>query len=172
MCPPELDARIEALISFKARKLARGHGFRRRDEADIEQELWLHFLKRLGQHDPKRASQYTFAERVSANKITDLIRRANAQCRDRRREQYLEELPPRTFEQIHKRTAEAQRHTELRLDLDSVLSSLSEPDHAVALDLAEHSVADVTRRTGLSRQSVRTARRRIRRHLERCGVRG
>jgi hypothetical protein len=168
--PTDLDARIKELIRFKAKRLAGSPGFLRREEEGLRQELSLHVLDRMRRHDPARATRATYADRVLTSKVRDLVRRARAQRRDQRRVQSLEALPLRTVEELLARTLEAEHHADLRHDVPVVLAKLSDADRAVAVSLADHCVAEVTRRTGLSRQRVRSARLRARRQFENCEV--
>jgi RNA polymerase sigma factor (sigma-70 family) len=166
----DLDPRISEMIRFKAEKLANGPAFRRGDEEDIRQDLSLHLVERMRRHDPSRSSTYTYADRVLTNKVKDLVRRAHAQRRDFSRERRLEELPPRTLDDLHGHFSHVERQRDLRLDVTAALASLPQDDQGIALLLRDHSVAAATRLTGRSRQSVRTARGRVRKHLEACGV--
>jgi RNA polymerase sigma-70 factor (ECF subfamily) len=166
----DLDPRTSALISYKAKKLARTPGFARHEEEDIQQELALHVIERMRRFDPTRASAHTYADRVLASKVTDMVRRTQAQRRDHRRAQSLDALPPRTAVELTEKTFEATHHAELRHDVPIILAQLSATDRTVALSLAHQNVAEITRRTSLSRQQVRTARQRIRLQFEDCEV--
>jgi DNA-directed RNA polymerase specialized sigma24 family protein len=170
MPPRDLDPRITALIRLKAAQLARSPSFLRRDVEDIRQELSLHVVRRMPRHDRLRASEVTYADRILTNNVTDLVRRARAQRRDQSREVPADRLPVRGLEELRTKGWGHDRHVHLRLNLYDALAMLGEDDREIALSLVEQNVAEVCRRTGRSRQAVRSAKLRVRRHLERCGV--
>ena len=54
----------QSCVRFKARQLSRRSEFRRCDEDDLRQELWLLLLREAHRFDPRRASLNTFVDRV------------------------------------------------------------------------------------------------------------
>jgi RNA polymerase sigma-70 factor (ECF subfamily) len=162
--PTDIDPEAKELIRHKARRMAKGFGFRRADEADIRQELSLAAHLATMNYDPRRADAVTFYNAVIEHKAIDLLRRQVSRKRDPRRELLIDtslglgvQLDPRPA-------------TERRMDLGQALASLPPDDRDVAMALAEHTVMDVARRPGQSRERVRGARRRIRRHLSKRGL--
>lgn len=69
-----LPARTIRRIRFLASKLSRQNAVPGMDREDIEQDLVLDLLQRIGRHDPARASLETFAEHVLDNRVATLTR--------------------------------------------------------------------------------------------------
>ena len=160
-----LDPRSADLIRFKARQLAGRDEFLPGEQEDLEQELALHLVGRMRRYDPARASERTFADRVLTNRASGLLDHARARKRDRRREEpFVDGLPDRGLEELRERLWDAER-LDLELDLRDGLAALDEADREVAELLCVYSVAEVSRKTGLSRQRVRTICGRVREHL-------
>jgi hypothetical protein len=156
------DPRVAALIRYKARKLVGQHGFTRDDEEDLRQELALHVVKGLQRHDPARGSERTFADRIVTSKVASIIERARAQKRDRTRERLLSDDV-----EIVARSAPA---VDLLADVRRAVATLPLYLRPVASLLENHTQAEVARRTRLTRQQVRTMRKRIARHFRAHGL--
>jgi len=69
-----LPARTIKRIRFLASKLNRQNAVPGMDREDFEQDLVLDLLRRIGRHDPARASLETFAEHVLDNRVATLTR--------------------------------------------------------------------------------------------------
>lgn len=69
-----LPARTIRRIRFLASKLSRQNALPGMDREDLEQDLVLDLLQRIGRHDPTRASLETFAEHVIDNRVATLTR--------------------------------------------------------------------------------------------------
>ena len=69
-----LPARTIRRIRFLASKLNRQNAVPGMDREDLEQDLVLDLLQRIGRHDPARASLETFAEHVLDNRVATLTR--------------------------------------------------------------------------------------------------
>ena len=69
-----LPARTIRRIRFLASKLSRQNAVPGMDREDLEQDLVLDLLQRIGRHDPARASLETFAEHVIDNRVATLTR--------------------------------------------------------------------------------------------------
>lgn len=69
-----LPARTIRRIRFLASKLSRQNAVPGMDREDIEQDLVLDLLQRIGRHDPARARLETFAEHVLDNRVATLTR--------------------------------------------------------------------------------------------------
>ena len=69
-----LPARTIRRIRFLASKLSRQNALPAMDREDIEQDLVLDLLQRIGRHDPARACLETFAEHVLDNRVATLTR--------------------------------------------------------------------------------------------------
>ncbi len=141
------------------------HGFRRGDGDDLEQELALHWWLRRGRFDPSRSSLATFSEWVLTCKRLDLIRRAHSARRNRHNERHIEGVADSALvADVH------ESKWDLALDVRGAIESLGPPDRRVAVLLMSVGEAEVVRLTGLSRQQVRSAKRRINRHLRERGL--
>jgi DNA-directed RNA polymerase specialized sigma24 family protein len=161
--PRGLDPVVSALIKRKARRLAGTCGFTRSDVPDLEQELSMQFCLAAPRFDAARGRATENYERVLARKVRSIVRAATAECRDYRRHGLL-------LDTGHEPVAQ-ERPSDLRIDLSDALAALSPPDHNVAaLLMAGHTVADVGRALGSSRQRVRTACTRAGRRLTAAGV--
>jgi DNA-directed RNA polymerase specialized sigma24 family protein len=57
-------------------------GFRREDIPDIKQELLLEIYRQRENFDPERGNTTAFISQIVSNKITDIIRYQQANCRD------------------------------------------------------------------------------------------
>lgn len=69
-----LPARTIKRIRYLASKLCRQNAVPGMDREDFEQDLVLDLLRRIGRHDPARASLETFAEHVLDNRVATLTR--------------------------------------------------------------------------------------------------
>lgn len=76
------------LVQCKARQLVGKAGYTQDDVADIEQDLIKSLLACMPQFDPAKATLNTFADRVVGSRIVDLLRRRNAEIRNRGREAF------------------------------------------------------------------------------------
>jgi RNA polymerase sigma factor (sigma-70 family) len=165
---PDYDERLTAadaaLIRHKARRLIGHHGFTGHDIEDLEQDLCLHVLQRSDRFDPARGARHAFIATVIHNKIANILAGRTAQRRDRRREQLFGEMDDIAG-------ADEIRQRDLTLDVRVVVGRLPPDLRLVAGLLRENgSLAEVSRRTGLSREQVRGRRRRIRDHLTSAGL--
>jgi hypothetical protein len=114
-------------------------------------------------HDPTRGATATFYATLVQRKATELALRNTRAKRDRERERPLDaacEVPD----------AERYVAVDRRLDVGAALVSLPAADRQLAWQLADDNLIAVARRNGISRQHARSARLRIRRHLQDCGV--
>jgi RNA polymerase sigma factor (sigma-70 family) len=163
--PSDIDPEAKELIRHKARRMADDNGFRQSDVPDLRQELSLAAHLASSKYDPRRADPVTFYSVVVEHKATDLVRRQTAKKRDRRLVRQIEtSLDPCV-------QADPRPATELRLDVRDAIDGLRPDDRDVAVALADHTVMEIARRPGRSREQVRGARRRIRRHLAERGLR-
>jgi DNA-directed RNA polymerase specialized sigma24 family protein len=71
----------QSCVRFKARQLSRRSEFRRCDEDDLRQELWLLLLREAHRFDPRRASLNTFIDRVVTTAAGMIVRRPYRQKR-------------------------------------------------------------------------------------------
>lgn len=69
-----LPARTIRRIRYLANKLTRQNAVPGMEREDYEQDLVLDLLKRIGRHDPTRASLETFAERIIDHRVATITR--------------------------------------------------------------------------------------------------
>jgi RNA polymerase sigma-70 factor, ECF subfamily len=156
------DPKVAELIRVKVRSVIGRYGFTRSDEDDLAQELSMHVVEQMPKYDPARASPQTFADRIVTNKLASIIGHRTAQKRDRRREVPADRAPEPAVADGRDRDA--------RLDVRQTLAGLPDDLRHVAQLLAEHTLAEVVRIAGLTRQQVRTVRHRIGQHLRSAGL--
>jgi hypothetical protein len=117
-------------------------------------------------YDPRRASSITYASRTLDSRVIDLVRRAHAAKRDRRREWRVEDVP----EDLLAAGAPDPEHVDVAIDVAQALSGLAGVARDLALLLMSVSEAEAVRETGMSRQRVRGLKHQIERHLRSRGV--
>jgi RNA polymerase sigma factor (sigma-70 family) len=71
----------KSCVRVKARQLSQRSEFRRTDEDDLQQTLWLTLLKEAHRFDPQRASLNTFVDRVVNTAAGMILRRPYRQKR-------------------------------------------------------------------------------------------
>ena len=71
----------KSCVRVKARQLSQRSEFRRTDEDDLQQTLWLTLLKEAHRFDPQRASPNTFVDRVVNTAAGMVVRRPYRQKR-------------------------------------------------------------------------------------------
>ena len=172
-----IDASIFSAIRGKAARLIGACGFSAADRADLQQELVFDCLSRLRKFDPTRSSHRTFLHRVVGHRVATLVDAQRAACRDYRlcRDSLDAPIPVAdsdlialgetvsgdAYEARMGRSARSARErSELRIDVDSVISRLPPELAAVAVLLKSEGVVEVGRRLGISRAT--TYRRLIR----------
>jgi RNA polymerase sigma factor (sigma-70 family) len=162
----DLDPKVSDLIRHKAKMMTGSYGFTRDDEEDLCQELVAHVIQGMRQHDPQRASQRTFADRIITSKLASIIQHATAKKRNRRRERSIDqasELPEpdgdRSREQI-----------ESAMDVRQALECLPADLRQIAQLFSEHTEAEVIRRSGYSREQVRRMCRKLQMHFRAMGL--
>ena len=162
---------VYRLVRKKARELLRTPGFHRSDLEDLEQEFLLELWERLEAYDPEQADLVTFLGCTLNRKACKLIRDRKAPVRDFQREECsLDELIPMGEEGLAPRSeifAEEARyahtqtdrisdleHIELTMDLETVLSSLSDDLKELCKLLATSTVKDIAELQGRTRRQV------------------
>jgi len=159
------------LVQCKARQLVGKAGYTQDDLVDIEQDLIKSLLACMPQFDSAKATLNTFADRVVGSRIVDLLRRRNAEIRNRGREAFslneeietedgsVEIIETVSQDEIDLRTGrynrpEAER-AHLQIDLNAVVAGLSPELRQVADMLRTQSVAEVARELGIPRRTFR-----------------
>lgn len=167
-------------ICYQARQLARTHAFHPSDIEDLEQELMLDLLRRLPAFDPSRASRNTFIARVVENRAASLIQAAMAEKRGAQIAH--ESLHAVSTEEGDARLALGNavaaenglwaagdrgwdEAIELRHDLACVVRRLPPCLAVLCIRLAEETVTEMARATGMSRPAVYDALAEVRRAM-------
>jgi RNA polymerase sigma-70 factor (ECF subfamily) len=166
-----LDGYARDVIRHKARQLIGKYGFTRDDYDDLQQEMMLDLLRRLGKYDPSRAGLSTFVARIVDRKVSTLIRHQRQEKRDYRRpvcslDAQVEDQDgqARGLDEVLSQDAfddEVARHDrpsaerlDLRLDLSLVLDELPDDLRQLALRLQTRTVAEIARELGVPRSTL------------------
>ncbi|MBU0743174.1 sigma-70 family RNA polymerase sigma factor [bacterium] len=166
-----LDGYAREVIRHKARQLIGKYGFTRDDYDDLQQEMMLDLLRRLGKYDPSKAGLSTFVARIVDRKISTLIRHQRQEKRDYRRpvcslDAQVEDQDgqARGLDEILSQDAfdeEVARHdrpeaerVDLRLDLTLVLDELPDDLRQLARLLQTRTVAEIARELGVPRSTL------------------
>jgi len=177
----------KSCIEFKARQLSRRSEFRRSDEEDLRQDLWLTLLKEAHRFNPRRSSLNTFVDRVVNSAAGMILRRPYRQKRASGQEALsLERTKVAISGEIKKPLAQfiseadlsrrtgASRSDEIALrdDTEAIGHALdSMPDEArqMCRRVMGGSIASTARELGLSRRQIRKAMQAARPYFERAG---
>ncbi|MCC7409535.1 MAG: hypothetical protein IT442_15835 [Phycisphaeraceae bacterium] len=139
------------IIKKKARKMVGHYGYRTCDVVDLEQELALHVVQQMRQYRPGRGTRAQFVNRITKNKLLNIIERRTAQKRDGRRDVAIEKVVPDVL------PGDGTTHGggDLEIDVRAVLERLPQELRQVAILLQEHKGQEIGRLLGLSRGQVR-----------------
>lgn len=166
-----LEGYARDVIRHKAWQLIGKYGFTFDDYDDLQQDMMLDLLRRIGKYDPEKAGLSTFVARIVDRKISNLIRHQRQMKRDyRQRVSPLDEQVDdrdgrqRGLDEILSQDAyddEVGRHDrpdaerrDLTLDLTLVLDELPEDLRQLARRLQTRTVAEVARELGVPRSSL------------------
>lgn len=166
-----LEGYARDVIRHKAWQLVGKYGFTLDDYDDLQQEMMLDLLRRLGKYDPSRAGLSTFVARIVDRKVSTLIRHQRQEKRDYRRrvcplDEQVEdhEGHARGLDEILSQDAydeEVGRHdrpecerVDLTLDLTLVLNELPEDLLELARRLQTRTVAEIARELGVPRSTL------------------
>jgi RNA polymerase sigma-70 factor (ECF subfamily) len=182
----ELDPGIFRLARFKGRQLAGKYGFTHDDDADVQQELILDYLRRLRSFDARRCNRRTFARLIINNRIGTLIETKKAACRDYRACRTSDHAPDRqdspypspvypieTGGSNLREGRSVESKLNLRLDVERVLLRLPVAQVNVCrLLMACDSPMDVAVKAGISRATLYRQLRQVRAVFVEAGLRG
>jgi RNA polymerase sigma factor (sigma-70 family) len=166
-----IDPSIFSAIRGKAARLMGVCGFSTADRADLQQELVFDCFSRLRKFDPTKSSCRTFLHRVVGHRVATLVSAQRAARRDYRlcRDSLDAPTPVTANDSIElgetvsgdayeARMGRSERpsceRSELRIDVDSVISRLPAELAAVAVLLKRESAVEVGRRMGISRATT------------------
>lgn len=174
-------------IHFKARQMMGHHGFTEDGFDDLRQELAMDVLQRLPKFKDDRGGIKIFICQVIDNRIANLVKYHEAQCRDRRRidrsldEEVRDDDGDSTSfgEMITEDIARArlgcwsrsrQEQADLALDMAAMLGQLDEDDRQLCLELKVKTPLEISRRQGVRRAGIYERIGRIRRKFLQAGL--
>jgi len=167
-----LDEYATTLIRLKARQLIGKYGFTRSDREDLEQELTLDLLMRLGHFDASKGQPATFVRLVVDRRVASLIRERKSLARDYRRARHsLDELSDEIGDgNLTEPAVDDQHERDLAIDMAEALDTLSDVQRSIAESLRDDPLTEVAREHHCSREAMRRHAEQIRRHLARRGL--
>lgn len=185
---PGIDRFAARLISRKARELVRRAGFRPADQEDIEQELTLLLLRRLGKFNPSVAHYNAFVTTVVERYVATILQHRAAEMRTHERDGgslnvlvddgdgsqiELSATIPSTQHSLrtgcHPRTDVEQ--SDVRHDVHDVVATLTPRQRAICELWRTESISDVARLLGISRNTFYHELSAIRQQFEAAGLR-
>jgi DNA-directed RNA polymerase specialized sigma24 family protein len=158
---PGIDARIVASVRHHSRRASRK--IPGMELEDLEQELMLHAHRRLSSYDPGRADLWTYADRVLSNFVANLAKAAGATRRGGGTSAICLDDPNLERDSGAIVVAGDDRgprelrwceHIHLRQDLHRVMHSMPQHLQDCCYWLAESSVTEAAKRSGLARGSI------------------
>jgi len=166
-----LEGYARDVIRHKAWQLIGKYGFTLDDYDDLQQDMMLDLVRRLGKYDPGKAALSTFVARIVDRKLSNLIRHQRQKKRDYRQQvcsldAQVEDRDgqPRGLDEILSQDTyddEVARHDQpatarqdLKLDLALVLDELPEDLRQLAGHLQTRTVAEIARELGVPRSTL------------------
>jgi len=166
-----LEGYARDVIRHKAWQLIGKYGFTLDDYDDLQQDMMLDLVRRLGKYDPGKAALSTFVARIVDRKLSNLIRHQRQKKRDYRQQvcsldAQVEDRDgqPRGLDEILSQDTyddEVGRHDrpyaerrDLTLDLTLVLDELPEDLRQLARRLRTRTVAEIARELGVPRSTL------------------
>jgi RNA polymerase sigma-70 factor, ECF subfamily len=180
-----IDPTIILSVRAHARRLSRTNALPGMEVEDIEQELMLHVLRRLGYFDPTRASFPTFIDRIVKNRAAALSEAVRTQKRgfrtaivlftDLEANSETGTEPPADRIGAHQHLwggceGISEEAAMLRHDLSRLIGTLPDSLRQCCHWLIEDSFGDVCQRTGLARGSIHSRINTLRRRCRECGL--
>jgi len=170
-CTQDSGTHAENLIRHKARQLVGTYGFTEADREDLEQELRIDLLRRLGKYDPTKAKLSTFTARIVEHRIATIIEARKAAKRDYRGctcslndpfafddgdegelgdtiacETYFQRLSPDSLPDVTQR--------DMAIDVADVLAGLTSEQQRLCAMLREHTVLEISELCGIPRATL------------------
>ena len=182
-----IDPYAADIIKYKARQLVGSMGFTEVDRQDLEQELILDLLRRLPKYDATRAQRTTFIARLVDHKVATIIEARRAGKRDRRLctcslndsvetedGDSVERVETISQEDYLRRTGRLSSPTaelcDLAMDLGRVTDRLPPDLRDLCRRLRTHTIAEISRDTGIPRGTIYELRRKVRAAFEEAGL--
>jgi RNA polymerase sigma-70 factor, ECF subfamily len=183
-----IDRDTTRLIKRKARNLVGESGFTESDIEDLEQDLLLDLLQRRPHYDPARAAWMLFAccaldHRAATLKEAQRAKKRNYRLNEfslneRMRSEegeYSERGESITLDDYLLRTGRASRPMaellELRCKVRALINRLSPKLRELCLQLMTKTVTEIAQDTGVSRETIYQARKKLQRIFEEAGLR-
>jgi RNA polymerase sigma-70 factor (ECF subfamily) len=160
---------VRDLVHHKARQLARQKVLRKESVEDIEQILMLDLLERLPNFDPEKATLDTFAADCVGHKISKMLRERKREMRDGQREGKSLDAWVRDEDGISVPRAatlsreendrrlgggNAEEQRDRAMDVEAVLSRLTEDQRKLCELLKTMSLVKAARRLGIPRTTA------------------
>lgn len=166
-----LEGYARDVIRHKAWQLIGKYGFTLDDYNDLQQEMMLDLLRRVGKYDPDKAALSTFVARIVDRKISTLIRHQRQEKRDYRRQvcpldaqiedqdgqaRGLDEILSQDAydEEVGRHDRPESERRDLRFDLTLVLDELPDDLRQLASRLQTRTVAEIARELGVPRSTL------------------
>ena len=171
---PQIDAFAWRMIRRKARRLANWTGFTQSDRDDIEQDLFLAWLRSLRLFDPSKAHLNAFTTVVIERHLIGILRDRQLPKRDWRRKTRLdagdgEEDHSITSDAHQRRTGRWQRsdaeRAELALDVNAAITRLPADLREIAELLKRKSISEIAREDHISRTTIYRKLKLLRRYF-------
>ena len=166
--PTILDRYTKKQINIHVSRLIGKYGFTKSDLADLEQEVALHILKWMPHHDPEKSTRKTYLKRLIDCKMINIVRHREIRMRfgnaevlstevaqeaeDNPKSEPNHEMVPdadRYEIGIGRRNMTRQKQTELRLDVETILSKLPPHLREACFKLMQQDKSEVAREMGL-----------------------
>ena len=182
-----VDEFVVQIVKQKAGQLIGQVGFTESDREDLEQELMIYLLSRLSKFDASRGSRESFIRLRAADKVASIIQAQKREKRDYRRctvsldqeildgegrsirmaETIAREDCLRNLGRTSRPPAELQ---DLQIDLHEVMARLPEKHRALCEHLIRKTVIEISEETGVHRNTVYYALKKLRRAFEEAGL--
>ena len=163
-----LNGYAREVIRHKARQLIGKYGYTRDDYEDLQQEMTLDLLCRLGKYDPEKAGLTTFVARVVDRRISTLIRHQKQEKRDYRQQVCSLDVPVENGtgeafdmdeilsqddfdQQVGRHDFPQCERSDLKIDLAQAMAELPEDLRQLAVRLQTKTVAEIARELGVPR---------------------
>lgn len=182
-----IDRSAEGIIRRKARRLIGKAGLTEADYDDLVQEFILKVLESWPAFDLAKGPRHQFVKTLVERHAANLLRRRSAAMRHYRRTRSLHtrvraedgraiELGQTLAHDVHDRRLRRQprdgrERMDLAIDLAEAEAGLPDGQRDLAERLRAQPLAEVARRRGVPRSSLNEVRRRLRRRLEKAGLR-
>ncbi len=181
-----IDRYAADLIRYKAKKLAGTAGFTKDDIPDIEQELVVDLLQRMRHFNPAKAKKTTFIALIIERHILTILDFRFAQCRDWRLcqtslNETLNDEESDTTEMIElvdsddflgrtDREPLEQFASEIRIDVERAIESLSTELRKMCVRLSENTMVEIARELGIPRSTLYDRRTKLQEAFREAGL--